>query len=262
MSELVQITRYSKSDYYELIGDLDRRKKATIFEPQFPLERLSKFVADSVTASAKGPTPECVTCGVCCAFALIVPVRLDDTPPLKAYWDITLDGADEDIVIERVLPRDVETGYCSHLEGELTRSIGCRIYPERPFLCHEFEAGSDRCHEYRRMYGVEARLTEQELASDLANLLNIDAEKSVITFAAIAVDSVSWKASYSIEEPGRMVSAKVTYLRIVAIVDDDLEKEYEVHSYDASEETWFESDLIGMTLPEARQFIETRVNRC
>jgi len=76
------------------------------------------------------------------------------------------------------------------------------------------------------MYAFDAGLTEQELASDLANLLNIDAEEGVITFAVIGVDLVSWKTSYSIEEPDRMDSTKVTFPKIVATFGEDIEREY------------------------------------
>ncbi len=255
VSDLVQITRYSKSDYYELIRELDRQKKQRIFEPQLPLESVTKLRAKSVTAASKETVPDCLACGVCCAFALIVPVRIDDTARLGEYWDVTLDGSEHNIVIERVLPRDVSSGYCSHLAGELADEIACRIYHDRPLVCREFDAGSDRCHEYRRMYGLVPRLNEAEVAEELAKLTT--AKRGVISFASIVLDSVSTKTVFS-KEDGGIESSKTIYLKIVVFVDEEEETEYEIHTYDASKEMWFESDLLGMTLSEAQEFIISR----
>ena len=44
---------------------------------------------------------------------------------------------------------------CSALRGTLGRSAECVIYDERPSGCRRFEAGSDRCRQYRRERGVD-----------------------------------------------------------------------------------------------------------
>ena len=155
-----------------------------------------------------------------------------------------------------MLPRDVRSGHCSNLTGDLGKEIACRVYPDRPSVCREFDAGSDRCHEYRRMYGLEPRLDEEVVVNEVAKL--IKTKPGIITFASIVVDSVSTKVTYSKEDDGRMETTEVTYLKIVALLDDDVETEYEIHTYDASKERWFESDLLGMTLSEAQEFIISR----
>jgi Fe-S-cluster containining protein len=256
LSELVQITRFSKTGFYDLIRKLDRRKKKKILEPQLPPDGLSKTIVASVTETSRGPVPDCLTCGVCCAYALIVPVSRKDTARLLEYWDITLDDTECATVIGRVLPRNPRTGYCSNLNGRLGKKIDCRIYAERPSVCREFEAGSDRCHEYRRMYGLEPQLGEADIVKTRAELSRF--KRGVITFVSIVIDSVSTRVSFSADDPGRIGSEKVTYLKIVAFLDDDEQTEYEIHSYDSSKENWFESDLIGMTLQEAKQVIESR----
>ena len=43
MQDLVQITRYSRSEYYELMRRLIERKNAQILEPQLPLDKLTKW---------------------------------------------------------------------------------------------------------------------------------------------------------------------------------------------------------------------------
>jgi len=255
MDDLVQITRYSRSEYYDLIGELDRRKKLSIFEPQLPLERMSKFVAESTSEASRGPIPECVTCGVCCAFALIVPVRLVDTPQLSEYWDVVSDETANEVVIQRVLPRDIATGRCSHLGGELGKEIACSIYPTRPSLCREFEAGSDRCHEYRRMYGIDPQLSENDLANEIASL--VPPKTGIIAYAAITLDSVSRKVTFAAGDEGP-VETTVEYMRIVAVLDDDPETYHDIHTYDANNETWFESDFTGLTLAEAQQSVLSR----
>ena len=192
-NSLVQITRHKRDDYIAMIRDMDRRKREAIFEPQLPLVRLSKYVDQSVTARAKDAIPDCITCGVCCAYLLIVPVQRSDTPGLTEYWDITSDGEAEDVVIERVLPRNTDDLRCKHLGGELGKSVSCSIYENRPVACRVFEAGSDRCHEYRRIYGIEPRLDEAELETDLGHIL--PQTSGIITFVVIELDSVTHSAS-------------------------------------------------------------------
>jgi len=44
---------------------------------------------------------------------------------------------------------------CTALTGKLGKQVACSIYPERPHLCRQFEAGSPECHEARRTLGIE-----------------------------------------------------------------------------------------------------------
>lgn len=247
----MQITRFKRGEYIDMVRDLDARKREAIFEPQLPLERLSKYVDQSVTARSKEAIPECLTCGVCCAYLLIVNVRRADTPPLKEYWDVIADGDANDVVIERVLPRNLDDGRCKHLGGELGKAIACDIYPNRPDVCRAFEAGSDRCHEYRRIYGIEPKLDASELEIELAKLP--PPAGGIITFVVIEADSVSYSVSFAAD--GTAETVRDYLMRVSAFLDEDGETAHELHRYRASEETWFESDFQGMTLDEAKSVI-------
>jgi Fe-S-cluster containining protein len=44
---------------------------------------------------------------------------------------------------------------CSALLGKLGRRVRCAIYDVRPRGCRLVEAGSARCHQYRRERGIE-----------------------------------------------------------------------------------------------------------
>ena len=112
-------------------------------------------------SSPPEPTPpeyDCQTCGACCAT-----------------FDVWLMGGDRDrfersqklVVLTRTygpsgaggdwrfMSRDDKTGCCVALEGGL-RSCRCTIYDERPWLCREFEAGSEDCLEARRKHGIDS----------------------------------------------------------------------------------------------------------
>lgn len=43
---------------------------------------------------------------------------------------------------------------CVALQGEVGKPCGCRIYPDRPSLCREFEAGSPECRQARTAAGL------------------------------------------------------------------------------------------------------------
>ena len=156
MQRPVQITRIAKSDFIATILDYDRRKKERILPPQLPLEKLSKYLAERVATDPAAPVPECVTCGVCCNFALIAPVSRADSEQLDEYFELTLDGydGDEPVPVGRALKRNEETGNCVHLGGTLGVEVGCTIYDRRPQVCHAFDAGSDfapRCRARSRL---------------------------------------------------------------------------------------------------------------
>lgn len=241
---LVQITRYSKADYYEMIGEIERRRDDAILEPQLPLKRLSKYVAKSVTEGSRRPPPECTTCGVCCSFALIVPVRTDEAGGLPEHWGITSDG----VVIERVLGRDLQTGCCEHLEGTLGERIGCRIYERRPDVCREFEPGSDRCLEYRRMYRIDRQLSEAEVDAAVAALGSTIA--GVVTHASL--DAVSIRTSLEAATEGQgFETRRHVRMRATVAVDHKYDEPIELFEYDAEADEWHETELLGMTIAEA-----------
>ncbi len=250
MAALVQIERIRKSELHSRVLELNERKRAFYLDPQLPLDRLSlKLEARKATANDV-PVPDCVTCGVCCSFALIVPVSHEDTSRLTRYCDILLDDTEDEIVIDRVLPRS-EDGRCVHLMGELGRSIGCEIYLDRPRVCREFDAGSDRCHEYRRMFAIEPQLTQDEVSEALKRLDAVPIE--VIEDASIVSTGKVKHSSFNVAD-GTVEYTEAEQLTIVAFLSD--EKPHELHTFEYGKEYWFESDLIGMTLEEAASKIK------
>lgn len=252
VTELVQITRFSSSEYYELMRKLDNRHKARYLEPQLPLEDLRSSVALSVSARSREPQPDCETCGACCVLAVIVAVGHDDKERLNEYWDITTD----DFVIERVLGRDIETGRCVHLDGNLGSRVSCSIYADRPSPCRAFEPGSDRCLEYRRMCGVDPQLTEEELKKERAakRLTRV----GTITNSDIAVASTGMSVEAAADGSGGFVAKRKAEMRITVAVDGKKEEPIELLRYDPSSEEWHESEFYGLTLDEARGLIRER----
>jgi Fe-S-cluster containining protein len=250
---VVQITRFSKSEYLEHIRLLDERKPELMFEPQLPLGRMTKRRSENVVTDAADAVPDCVTCGVCCSFALVVPAGKTESHMLPAYWEIYPDDAPEQPPIMRIMPRDAENGHCVNLDGEIGKKVGCSVYGDRPAACRDFEAGSDRCREYRRMYGIEPQLSENEAAAFSAKLEQTPA-KGVISYAAIIVDWISTVSTASADDPETTKMTKRSQLKIVAFVDED-ETPHQMHSYDPAEETWFEEEFLGMSVDDAKEMI-------
>lgn len=253
MQRPVRITRMPKGEFTAMILELNARNRGRIREPQLPLNRLSKALSERLATDRSAPVPECVTCGVCCNFALYVPVTREESERLSEYVEVTADGSDPPVVIDHYLPRDRETGSCKHLSGTLGEQVGCRIYEERPFVCHDFDAGSDRCHEYRRMYGIEPQLSEEEAAEALKRVETLTVGK-IIKDVVIAVDS---KVARGTMTADGIEFVESTVLKMYAYLDED--DVHELHTYEADKEVWFENELVGYTLEEARERIAARL---
>ena len=255
MPGAVQITRLKKSEFYRRIREFHERKNRQMLTSQLPLHELSRKIESSVVTDPATPIPDCLTCGVCCAFPPIVPVRPHESASLSSYWDVMLDGVDEDVTINRTLPRSVETGHCSYLEGELKENISCGIYANRPQTCRDFDVGSDKCHAYRRMNGIEPPLTDGQIAAAIAKFA-VKPPPEKISFVGIVKDSDF--ALYNAE--GGRVSEGIK-LRIVAFLDEDGKTEHDLHIYDPSEETWFENEFLTLSLDEAKELIASRTGK-
>ena len=254
MDKLVQITRYRKSEYNDLISEMNFAHRSRLIKEQVPLADASAYRNMSVTARSREKPPECVTCGVCCSLPLVVVVPRGDEEKLPEYWDITVD----DVVVERVIGRDLTTGWCVNLEGKLGESISCRIYEDRPNICRVFEAGSDRCLEYRRMYGIDPQLVGSELERDLARLRPVQA--ACITDAAIDVESEQVSFGPAADGSGAMVAGSTKMMLVTVELDRKSDVPIDLHRYKASEEDWRESEFIGLTLDEAKEMIAARVS--
>jgi Fe-S-cluster containining protein len=53
-------------------------------------------------------------------------------------------------------PHEGAWGYpaCVAFDGELCVRCGCSVYPDRPAVCREFEAGGELCREARERAGL------------------------------------------------------------------------------------------------------------
>ncbi len=251
MEKPVQITRLPKSEFYETVFELYERTPAV--PSQIPLSRLSKLVSKRVITDKSVPVPDCIPCGACCVYGLVIPINRREPEPLRKYLEITLDGAD-DVVIERVLERDKADGRCTNLSGRVGQEIGCKVYPDRPQICRDFDAGSDRCFGYRRMYGINPPLSDLELA-EAEQKLSERPEKVKIRGIEIALESTSMVFDRTATDIDKQM-VEVRTLKIIAHVSDGEVKD--IHMYDPAKESWYEHELEGSTLDEAMTTIAQR----
>ena len=257
-SEPVQITRMTLGEFNGIVRALDKEKRSRLRPSQLDVLRLTKYASDSVTVDADEPVPECVTCGVCCDLYAVVPMDFPESERLGEYIEVTADG-EPNVVIDRLVKRDLTHGRCSHLQGELGREIGCSVYERRPSVCRAFEAGSDKCHEYRRMYGIDPQLTDEQVERFRA--LTADRKLGVITNSVCFVDSVSVSIEPSVASPGRFTTKQTVNMKIAVAVDGEVDDSFELHQYDPEQEKWLQSEFIGMTLDGARELIAARLEQ-
>lgn len=251
MEKPVQITRLPKSRVYEKIFEIDERQHRV--PSQIPLSRLSKLVSERVVTGPEVPIPECVPCGACCVYGLIIPINRREPEPLRRYIEVTLDDAPE-VVVERVFERDERDGRCVNMAGEVGVEIGCTVYPDRPQICRDFDAGSDRCFGYRRMYGIDPPLSDVELAAALEKL---DARPQPVKIRGIEIRIASKSLAFdrTATDPAKMM-VEVLKLVIVAHMTDGEVKE--IHTFNPAEESWYEHELEGLTMESALEAIEKR----
>jgi hypothetical protein len=123
------------------------------------------------------------------------------------------------------------------LNGQLQKNVSCGNYEQRPQVCRDFEAGSDKCHALRRMYGMEPDLTPEQLeAAERQAAPEGDGRK-------IAYALIGW------DEDG--VNCLIT-----AIFADGERRS--LHLFNPQEETWWQSEFIGLSVPEAENLIAAR----
>lgn len=246
MEKPVQITRLTKSEFYQSVFEVDQRQARV--PQQIRLTRLSKRFAEKVITDESVAVPDCISCGACCVFGLI-PINRREPEPLTNYLELTLDNAD--VVVERALPRDSNDGRCVHLFGKIGSEIGCEVYTDRPQVCRDFEPGSDRCFGYRRMYGIDPPLTDAELVAALAKL---DARPQPLKVGAIDIRLKSKTLTFD-RETGDAIAEELV-LKMVADLNDGEERE--IHLYNPETENWYEHELEGLTLDKAMEKIEQR----
>jgi Fe-S-cluster containining protein len=92
----------------------------------------------------------CQQCGACCAFFRV-----------SFYWAEAPERGLPDEFVEKVnthLSALAGTNqprvHCRALEGEVGKSVTCRVYAQRPSPCREVEVGDDKCTRARASYGL------------------------------------------------------------------------------------------------------------
>ncbi len=212
-------------------------------EPQLPLEDLPHRRAKNFVTPPEAPVPDCLMCGACCTFLFVIGLNPTDQTPAENLWNITQRTKNQEIVIDRFLRRDEKTLYCAALDTTTeTGKAVCRIYEQRPRACHNFEAGSDKCHALRRLYEFEPPLAMMEM------------------FNAIEVIEAKAEVAASPEKIRRVEmveNAESEKLTILAQVEDGSNQA--LHSFDPNSEFWTQFEFAGLTLDAARDLINSRL---
>lgn len=242
-SQLVQITRQSKiaeEDFVPMINAMYEEIWQNLLPPQILTDGLPVKVANNIITPADAPIPDCLDCGACCGSLISVGVRPDENVSAEDYWDITKEGRYGEIVVNRYLRRNSETFACTALDGEIGVHVGCRIYQDRPKMCHIFEAGSDRCHTIRRAYGIEPFLTIQEM---LEAVRKLDAQPE-------SSESAETIASVKFEE------TNAGNLQVKVQLNNNTIQT--IHEFNPQDETWRQFEFESLTLSQAANLIASR----
>lgn len=105
----------------------------------FNLRYLVISLVKLVTIDVKNIAAEAVTCATCRACCCRLEVMLiTDTGVPKEY--ITEDKWGGETMLR------LDDGWCSAIDRE---TMLCTIYEQRPWICREFEMGSDECLDER-----------------------------------------------------------------------------------------------------------------
>lgn len=243
--EFVQITRQNKiaeNDFYPLITTMYEQIWQNLLPPQIIPQGLSVKRANNVITPPDAPVPDCLACGACCAAMLCVGVRPEEDERLspEEYWDITIEGRENEIPVDRYLRRDEETLVCAFLHNKPGESTACKIYERRPKMCHDFDAGSDKCHALRRAYGIEPFLSLDEMTEALAKL----------------GDKPAKSAPEDTIREVKFVETETGELQITAYLKDGSIKI--VHVFNQQNETWRQFEFDALTLSEAKALIDSR----
>ncbi len=241
-NRFVQITRKNKiaeEEFYPMISDMYEQIWQNLLPAQILTDGLTTRAANNVITPVDAPIPDCMTCGACCAAMLCVGVRPDEKISAEDFWDITAEGAGGEILVDRYLRRNAETLACAALDGTIGERVSCRIYEQRPRICHLFEAGSDKCHALRRAFGLEPFLTLSEM-SEAVRKLKMQPEKSASGDTIRNVQFVEQEDN----------------LRISALMKDGSLKT--IYTFDPKRETWRQFEFDGLTLSQAEDLIKSR----
>lgn len=244
--QFVQIekrNKLSREEFSQVISSLEKQIWKNLKSEAVPFRKLSGRNARSFLTPIDAPIPDCQTCGACCIALPCVEVKETDTTPAPNYWDITIQGQNGEITVNRQLRRDPETGNCSALKGEIGKLVECGIYENRPDDCRKFDAGSDRCRALRRAYGIEPPLTEMETMSFMIQVfLKDDPEGDERIIYYTQIQETETAGVFEIE----------------IFLND--ETALIIHRFNVNEESWLESQFSNLTLAEATNLVASRMN--
>ncbi len=245
-SELVQITRRDKiaeDEFLPFVNAMYEQVWGNLLPPQILTFNLSNTVADNIITSADSPIPDCMTCGACCASFVCVDVKPDNPISSKDCWDITKQGENIEFTVDRYIKRKEEDFSCVALEGKIGKEVSCRVYENRPRMCRQFEAGSDRCHAVRRAYNLEPFLSLMEMFEARQKL---DALESNIDNERIEAVNINVKSG-------------TQDLQITVTLKNGSQEI--IHEFDPKFETWFQTEFEGLTLAKAEELIINRTRK-
>ncbi len=243
--EFVQITRQNKiaeEEFYPMISAMYEQIWQNLLPPQILTDGLTTRIANNVITPPDAPVPDCITCGACCVALPCVGVRPQEQISAEDFWDITIEGENGEFVVDRFLRRDAQTFACTALEIKNGEQALCRIYEQRPRICHDFEAGSDKCHALRRAFGFEPFLSLEEMSEALEKL----EDKPLKSAPSETIREV------------KFVETKTGELQISAYLKDGSVKT--IHTFDPNLETWRQFEFDGLTLSQVKDLINSRKN--
>lgn len=244
--EFVQITRRQKiaeNEFYPMIIAMYEQIWQKLLPPQIHTGGLTVKRANNVITPPDALVPDCVTCGACCMAMLCVGVRSDENVSDKDYWSIIIEGKNGEIEVDRYLRRDPKTFYCSSLEIVNDEKALCRIYEQRPQMCRDFEAGSDKCRALRRAFGYEPFLTLEEMSEALEKLENRPVKS----------------APFETIKEVKFIETETGDLQISAFLKDGSIRM--IHTFNPQNETWQQFEFDALTLAQAADLIASRKNR-
>ena len=242
-TEFVQITRQNKiaeDKFYPMIISMYEQIWQNLLPPQIISKGLTAKRANNIITPPDAPVPDCLECGVCCGAMPCVGVRPQEELSAEEYWDITIEGKDGEIVVDRYLRRDAETLACAFLQIQTGEPTACKIYERRPQMCRDFDAGSDKCHALRRAYGIEWFLSLEEMSEALRKLEN---------------KPENFVPSETIREV-KFVETETGELQISAFLNDGSTKT--IHVFNPNNEIWRQFEFDALTLSQAANLISSR----
>ncbi len=98
---------------------------------------------------------DCQRCGACCAHFRVsfYWAEADDAPGGTVPVALTRQLSPQ---LRCMAGTESRPARCVALDGEVGRSVGCRIYTQRSSSCHELQPGDEKCLRARAAHGLEA----------------------------------------------------------------------------------------------------------